>query len=246
MLNTHRLSLLAAAAAISLALFIARAALRGGGPAVAANTCEATWSASLGTAPEATPRALLAAGDLVWAALAQGPELQLVRVRNGRRHAEVIRATLPPGAAVRGWFADAQGPHLAVTEGDRVRVITPGAPERVLSLAEAPALQEDTRTLGRSIAGADALAAEAPALHGGRVALWITRDGAVTTLRYRLLDAQGRAVSPAGTLGELLASAEASRASVMATAATGPREAVMALATAHGPRMFQLRCGAPR
>ncbi len=246
MLNTHRLTLLASAAAITLALVIARAALRGGGPAMAANTCEATWSASLGTNPDATPRALLAVGDLVWAAVVQGPEVQLVRVRNGRRHSEVIRVTIPAGAVVRGWFADAQGPHLAITEGDRVRVLTPGAPERTLSPTEVPALQEDTRTLGRAIAGPDALAAEAPALQGGRVALWITRDAAVTTLHYRLINVLGRAVSPAGTLGELLASAENSRASVMATAQTGPREAVMALATSHGPRMFQLRCGAPR
>jgi hypothetical protein len=246
MLNTHRLTLLASAAAITLALVIARAALRGGGPAVDANTCEATWSASLGTNPDATPRSLLAVGDLVWAAVVQGPEVQLVRVRNGRRHSEVIRATVPASATVRGWFADAQGPHLAITEGDRVRVLTPGGPERTLSLAEVPALQEDTRTLGRSIAGADALAAEAPALQGGRVALWITRDAAVTTLRYRLINVQGRAVSPAGTLGELLASPDTARASVMAAAQTGPREAVMALATSHGPRMFQLRCGAPR
>lgn len=246
MLNTHRLTLLASAAAIALALYIARAALRGGGPAVAANTCEATWSASLGTSPDATPRALLAVGDLVWAAVAQGPEVQLVRVRNGRRHSEVIRATLATGAVVRGWFADAQGPHLAITEGDRVRVLTPGGPERALSLAEAPAAQGDTHTLGRAIAGPDALAAEAPTLLGGRVALWTTRDGAVTTLRYRLLDGQGHPVAPAGTLGELLAAPSASHAAVMATAQTGPREAVMALATSHGPRMFQLRCGAPR
>ncbi|MFO0628422.1 MAG: hypothetical protein U0325_22810 [Polyangiales bacterium] len=246
MLNTHRLTLLASAAAIGLALFIARAALRGGGPAVAPNTCEATWSASLGTQPDASPRALVAVGDLVWAAVSQGAEVQLVRVRNGRRHTEVIRAPLAAGAAVRGWFTDAQGPHLAIAEGDRVRVLTPGGPERVVPLAEAPAPQEDTRAIGRAIAGADVLATAAPALQGGRVALWTTRDGAVTTLRYRVLDAQGRAVAPAGTLGELLASADAARASDIAAAPAGPREAVMALATSHGPRIFQLRCGAPR
>ena len=244
MFTAHRLTALGSVVALAVAALLSRAVLRGGRPPVAPNTCEATWSVSLGTDPEALPRALIAAGRDVWAAVTLGGDAQLVRTRDGRRHQGV--QTVRGVGAVRGWFSDAGGVHLALGGGARVRVVTAGGGERTVAASEVPAPQADTSALGAAVAGRDALARAVVALDAGRVVLWTTRDGPVTTLRYRLLDARDNPAGAAGTLGELLATPDARHAPVVAAAQAGPREAAMALATSHGPRMVQLRCGAAR
>lgn len=150
------------------------------------------------------------------------------------------RALLPAGEArcgdtVRGvsW----RGSHVAaVIEGASHELglvmgdLSAGGPSRVP--VEAP--------------GTRVLAMSALHLDGAVLALWTTPGRGALNLRYRLFDERGRPLGEAAALGELLAPPSDARAAEMAAAATGPREAAMALATSHGPRMFQLRCGALR
>jgi hypothetical protein len=93
-------------------------------------------------------------------------------------------------------------------------------------------------------AGVRVLGATLARTADGLVALWTVRRNGSAALRYRLFSDEGEARSLAGDLGELLAAEDDARSSRMAATATGPRELAAALATTHGPRLFQVRCGA--
>lgn len=386
--HSTRLAALGSAAVLSLAAYLGVAALRGPRPAVAARTCEATWSVSLGAEARELPHSLAARRGEVWAAVVregEGAQVRIVRARDGRLHQQVLTARADRPDALSPWLTGHDALRLVAATAGEARVITPGEADRVIplprrdrapALAAALAANGDVTLLARwegtpgariipgddadwlaasgapealartatritldaitlpdggavlaatlssapagegcapgawaslrgatgtataralvpesearcgdavrgvswrgakiaavietaagirlamgdvstgaptrvalEPAGTRVLAASAVHVDGAVLALWTTPGRDAIALRYRLFDDNGAPQGEPGALGELLASPEGARATAMAATATGPREAAMALATSHGSRMFQVRCGADR